>query len=343
MSRGRVGTGRRGKRHGGLGHGETMKMGTKGHGTYAKLYGDVWTHPKTLRLAEALEGLGVPRRWAIREVVGQLHELLIWCLGSSDTGDVGHLRPEMFARVVGWTDARNAPALVEAWRDSGFLDSDGTSWRLHDFDECASDLLAKRRARAAAKDDRSHGRRTDAARTPNGGRTDAEKPDNGRRADALARASGNGSGSGSGIILSTPPATPPSPPPASPPAGGAKVKPERVGPKAPTVALCEAWRRSGQAVGYPAVPVSGQTAKTLGDAWRSSGADDGATAKVEAAIAAFFADRSDFVVRQGHSIGEFGRTSAKWLAMAAGTAPRASSRAEIESGGATRLLFGEGA
>jgi len=327
-----------------------MKMGTKGHGTYAKLYGDVWTHPKTLRLAEAFEGLGVPRRWAIREVVGQLHELLIWCLGSSDTGEVGHLRPEMFARVVGWTDARSAPALVEAWRSSGFLDSDGTSWRLHDFDECASDLLAKRKARAEAREARQTGRRTVDQRLTDGApldhRADAGRTPRGRRADALARASGNGSGSGNGIIPhDTPRAEVADPPdrPSSPPTGGAKVKPGGSGPKAPTVTLCEAWRRSGTAAGYPAVPVGGQTAKVLADAWRSSGADDGATAKVEAAVAAFFADRSDFVVRQGHSIGEFGRTSAKWLAVAAGTAPRASSRSEIVVGGATALLFGEGA
>jgi len=170
-------------------------MGSKGHGTYAKLYGDVWTHPKTLRLAEGLEALGVPRRWSIREAVGQLHELLIWCLGASDDGEVGHLRPEMFARVVGWTDERKASGLVAAWRASGFLDErqedDGTHWSLHDFEECASDIIAKRRARRAAQEQRRGGGGKET-------RTDAERPPDGGRADALARASGSGSGNGSG-------------------------------------------------------------------------------------------------------------------------------------------------
>lgn len=315
-------------------------MGTKGHGTYAKLYGDVWTHPKTLKLADALEGLGVPRRWAVREAVGQLHELLVWCLGSSDTGDVGHLRPEMFARVVGWTEARSAPALVEAWRASGFLDTDGTHWRLHDFEECASDLLAKRRARAQAKVDRANGRRADAARTPHGEPTDAARTPDGRRADALARASGNGSGSGNGIPPSEDLAQQAPPPAPSPPAGGARGKAAEGRPKAPTVDLCEAWRSSAAEAGYPSVPIDGRVAKTLADAWRAAGADDDALPSVCAALRAFFSDRSEFVVRQGHSIGEFGRTVAKWLAQAAGTAPRAAARGEIPVGGATALLFG---
>ena len=39
------------------------------------------------------------------------------------------------------------------------------------------------------------------------------------------------------------------------------------------------------------------------------------------AIAAYFADRSAFVVQQGHSIGEFTRTLEKWVRLATGAAP----------------------
>lgn len=311
-------------------------MGSKGHGTYAKLYGDVWTHPKTLRLADSLEALGVPRRWAVREAVGQLHEMLVWCLGSSDTGDVGHLRPEMFARVVGWTEARSAAALVEAWRASGYLDQDGNSWRLHDFDECASDLLAKRRARAEARNARARGRTTDAERTPPGEPTDAARTPDGRRADALARASGNGSGNGNGKTptessLSDPaspvgsaptparPRRPRQPKPAAPTDATDAVA-AAAPPRAPTVDLLEAWKRSAAAAGYPTVVVNGQHARTLSDAWKAAGGDFAAVVR---AVDAYFADRSDFVVRNGHAIGEFGRTSARWLAVAAGTAPAA--------------------
>lgn len=178
-------------------------MGTKGHGTYARLYGDVWTHPKTLRLADALEKLGVPPRYAVREAVGQLHELLVWCLGNADDGEIGHLRPAMFARVVGWTDAGKADALLTAWKASGFLEDAAqgslSGCRLHDFEECAGDIIAKRRARREAK--------TAAARPPHGRRADADRTPHGRRPDALARAFGSGNGNG----------TPPNPPTTSPP------------------------------------------------------------------------------------------------------------------------------
>ncbi len=126
-------------------------MGTQTHGLYARLYADVWTNRKTFALAEALQRLGVPERFAIREAVGQLHELLCWCLAASDEGDVGHLPARVFARVVGWQEG-NDEALVAAWIASGFLEhvehSDGSKrLRVHDFAECAADLLAKRRAR----------------------------------------------------------------------------------------------------------------------------------------------------------------------------------------------------
>lgn len=335
-------------------------MGTTGHGTYARLYGDVWTNRKTLALADDLEKLGVPRRYAVREAVGQLHELLIWCLGNADDGEIGHLRPDMFARIVGWTDDRKTVALLDAWKRSGFLDDADsgavTGWRLHDFTECASDLLAKRRARAEAKAKGRDGRRADAARPPHGGHTDAERPDNGRRADALARASGNGSGNGNdrtpteSILADAASPVGPQPNPevgtverpkkrrapirAAAPNGdapGAPAAPSEasdasaalsVAPvaKAPTVDLCELWVQSARAAGYPAVAVNGQHAKTLADVWRAAGRT---MDTVRAAVDAFFADRDAFTVRQGHSIGEFGRTSSRWLAVAAGTAPAA--------------------
>ena len=90
--------------------------------------------------------------------------------------------------------------------------------------------------------------------------------------------------------------------------------------------------------GYPSVPITGQHAKTLADLWRAAGEDLEAVTR---AVGAFFADRDPFTVKNGHSIGEFGRTSARWLAVAAGTAPTAEMAGSIRSGGATALLFGD--
>lgn len=329
-------------------------MGTKGHGTYAKLFKDVWRHAKTFRLAASIAKLGYPERAAKREAVGQFHELLCWCVDESDDGQVGHLPAAEFARIVGWDDPRKAPQLLAAWLNSGFLDVYGDGdVRVHDFTDAAKDLLLKRAKRRPS--DGGPSGNDDEQRCTDGAPPVHQRPPNGApTAHPRARAGyGYGYGLQPSVVLADP--EPPPAEPSSPPVGDAPSKPEAPpvepkppkppkakGPPAPTVTLCEAWRASGQDAGYPAVAVNGQTAKTLADAWRAAGADDAATARVESAVAAFFADRSDFVVRQGHSIGEFGRTSAKWLAIAAGTAPRASSRAEIAVGGATSMLFGGG-
>lgn len=174
-----------------------LTMGSRGHGTYAKVYADVWLHEKTIRFAEALGALKVPRRWARREVVGQLHELLCWCLSNGDDGEVGHLSAEMFARVVGWDEPRTAARLLDLWRASGFLDVDAedsrTGLRVHDFRECASDIIVKRQQRREEKAKRLNGRHMKDGRQKDGRRTDAARTPDGRRADALARAFGSGS------------------------------------------------------------------------------------------------------------------------------------------------------
>lgn len=335
-------------------------MGTKTHGTYAKLFRDVWRHPKTYRLADAIARLGYPARAARREAVGQLHELLCWCVAESDEGQVGHLPASEFARIVGWDDPRRAPQLLDAWKDSGFLDVIGPgNVRVHDFVEAARDLLEKRAKRRTSEG--GLGRRADAARTPHGEPTDAERTDSGaptvhrQCADGApavrprARA-GSGSGNGSGrpptegfadaaspvgsqqpAPVAKPTAPETTAEPAGPPATTRKPRraskalsvgsePTAAPPRAPTVDLCKAWVEAAAAAGYPAVPINGQHARTLAGAWKAAGGDLPAVVR---AVDAYFADRSDFVVRNGHAIGEFGRTSARWLAVAAGTAPAA--------------------
>lgn len=192
-------------------------MGTRGHGTYAKLFRDVWTHPKTYRLAAALaKDLGVPEPFSVSVAVGQFHQLLCWCIADQDDGQVGHLPATAFARVVGWHDPTTATTLWQAWMGSGFLDVHGPGdVVVHDLCEAAADLMRKRAAR----------RLPDGSRPPRGRppkapdratpeiRAESGRPDyqekraeSGRNPAALARAFGSGSGSGRTHTPPDPPA-----------------------------------------------------------------------------------------------------------------------------------------
>ncbi len=155
-------------------------MGSRGHGTYAKLFEDVWYHPKTLALAKAFgERLKVPERWARQEVVHQLHLVLCWCLRESDSGEIGHLTPEMFARVVDWDDRKTSAILHEMWISSGFFDKSGGSVRVHNWDMNMTEALRKRRQRSGQCPD---GGRTESAES--GDPMSGQRPDNVRTTSA---------------------------------------------------------------------------------------------------------------------------------------------------------------
>lgn len=135
-------------------------MGSRAHGTWAKLYADVWTHHKTAALARALEAIGVPRRWSLAVAVGQLHRLACGLAAQTDDGRLGHLAPQAFCALAGWDDHRKADAVLAAWMSSGFIDDPGTDRaRLHGFDELFGELVRKRSARQAAKVRPSGGQR----------------------------------------------------------------------------------------------------------------------------------------------------------------------------------------
>ncbi len=123
-------------------------MGSRAHGTWARLYADVWDHPKTEALARALRALGVPSRWASDVAVGQLHRLACRLADTTDDGRLGHLAPQAFGRLIGWTDHRKADAVHAAWMSSGFIDDPDTEHaKLHGFDEMFG-LLVRKRDRA---------------------------------------------------------------------------------------------------------------------------------------------------------------------------------------------------
>lgn len=120
-------------------------MGGRGHGTWARLYADVWFHAKTSKVAAALVALGVPERWSLDVAVGQLHRLACGLADTTDDGGIGHLTPHAFCDLIRWTDYRRAGAVHAAWMASGFIDGAGTPGaRLHGFDEMFGELLRKR-------------------------------------------------------------------------------------------------------------------------------------------------------------------------------------------------------
>lgn len=145
---------------------------TKRGGTWARLDESVHMHPKTLELAEALEALDVPPEWSVDVVVAQLHRLVCWCARESDTGRVGHLTAKPFALIVGWSNPASAPALLDAWHRSGFIDYGGTPRAtVHEFEAYANGLL---RHRERAK-------RAQNARTPRASRASPRKQETGNR------------------------------------------------------------------------------------------------------------------------------------------------------------------
>lgn len=196
-------------------------MGTRGHGTYAKVYRDIWTHPKTFRLASGLQAkLRVDGRWAVHVAVGQFHQLLCWCLAEQDDGQLGHLPPLAFARIVGWDEPISAEVLWRVWLESGFLDVHGPGdVVVHDLHEAAAELFRKRALRRRPDGSRPPIGRppkprpeaTDDPEPPAGSgepvpephdgdpvNTGGSRAEVGRKAEASARAFGSGSGSGNG-------------------------------------------------------------------------------------------------------------------------------------------------
>lgn len=127
-------------------------MRLESRGTYHLLYEDVHKHPKTKglarRIARLLPNSNLPDRLLFRlclsEVVAQLHKLCCWACRESESGEVGHLDPEEFGFIVGWTDPSTVDQLFDAWSESGFLDAREGSLFIHDWGIYASPLLKKR-------------------------------------------------------------------------------------------------------------------------------------------------------------------------------------------------------
>lgn len=331
------------------------------HGTYAKWHEDVHDHPKTLRLAAELVALGVPEPYATDVVTGQLHRLACWCLRDGRSGDVGHLTALRFAQIVRWDDKRTAPRVHEAWMRSGFIDpatSDEPA-RLHAFEDYFAEVLRHRNKRApkpandgasdtqcAGETRATPGRNAgDARATPGKARAEpGRSAGETRAAPGISRAKPGPRARAFGIrnteggILPTGVATPPIPeavapvgetgadaPLFDPPALAQTANTPPDNP-APTRELIEHWQRWDRSEGVEPHGGYGQHAKTLRAAWQACGEDLAATC---AAIDAYRKSRDAFTLRQGHTVGEFGRTLTRWIRESRGTAPRPT----LQSGG----------
>jgi hypothetical protein len=106
---------------------------------WIELHQSLWTHRKTLLLAAALDldetyaGAHVARLWT-------------WALDNAPEGDLSGLPPRVIAFGAAWKG--DAAMFVEALVEVGWLERDGESLWLHDWEEYAGRLIAKRQANA---------------------------------------------------------------------------------------------------------------------------------------------------------------------------------------------------
>lgn len=138
-------------------------------------------HPKTLRAAQIL-------RIDPAQMVGHLHFLWWWALDYAPDGDISALTPREIAHAARWNRDGNqksrdpekfVEALVTCGRH-GFLDRDGDTLQIHDWDLYAGKLLERRRRDAARK----RGHPADIQRT-SGGHPDQAAADGVRTARVL--------------------------------------------------------------------------------------------------------------------------------------------------------------
>lgn len=115
-------------------------------------------HPKTLKLANLLK---VERRYA----VGLLHDLFSWGLDSAKKdGTLPGLNSDEIASALDYQGKKGA-SVIAALVDSGYLEVENGSFKIHDWYDYAGKLMDKREA--------------DRKRKSNGNPTEIQRKDNG--------------------------------------------------------------------------------------------------------------------------------------------------------------------
>ena len=100
-------------------------------------------HPKTLRLARLLK---VDRRYA----VGLLVDLFSW--GLDVAGSDGTLPGVCAEDIAAALDlGKKGDTAVAALHDAGYLEWDGSTWKIHDWSDYAGKLLERRAKDRARK------------------------------------------------------------------------------------------------------------------------------------------------------------------------------------------------
>lgn len=112
------------------------------------LHQSVWTHRKTMILADRLE---------IPDIYAAAHMAHLWCwaVDNAPTGDLSGLPARVIARGAGWQG--DPEAFVEAAVAAGYLDREGDRLTLHDWHEYAERLIEQREARRARSEDGARG------------------------------------------------------------------------------------------------------------------------------------------------------------------------------------------
>lgn len=92
-------------------------------------------HRKTMHLAALL---GIPRAYA----TGLMVTFWLWALDNTPTGDLDNLPPGLIEMAAQWEGEEGA--LLGAMIEVGFVDKDDTGIRIHDWQDYAGKLIARR-------------------------------------------------------------------------------------------------------------------------------------------------------------------------------------------------------
>jgi hypothetical protein len=103
---------------------------------------EVAHHPKTRKLAKRLD-------CSLAAAIGHLHALWWWAVSFADDGDLSRHTDEDIALGSVWED--DPKTFVDALVECRWLDRDGETLTLHDWEEYAGRLLDRRRTNAERK------------------------------------------------------------------------------------------------------------------------------------------------------------------------------------------------
>jgi hypothetical protein len=100
--------------------------------TWIPVHDTVWTHPRTLQLAELLN---IPPILAAAHCIKLWH----WTIAHEEDGDLSHITDTTLAIAAGWTG--KPQALSHALREAGLISNDG---KIHNWDKYVGPLLDQR-------------------------------------------------------------------------------------------------------------------------------------------------------------------------------------------------------